>query len=134
MATIERRVELDIDADRAWAVLRDFGNAASLFADVLTDCQRVGNTRVVTFAGGRCITERLITLDDDRQRLVYSVLDGAFSHHNASMRIERRDGGCAFLWVSDFIPDEAAALVQPLVDAGCQALLRNLPRMAAGPT
>jgi hypothetical protein len=38
------------------------------------------------------------------------------------------------VWVSDFIPDGAAAMVQPLVDAGCQALQRNLPRLAAGAT
>lgn len=45
------------------------------------------------------------------------------------MQIEQRGG--AFVWVSDFIPDGAAAIVQPLMDAGCQALQRKLPRLAA---
>lgn len=134
MATIERRIDLDIDANQAWAVLRDFGNAARVFAGVLTDCQRLGSTRVVTFSGGHSVTERLITLDDRRRRLVYAVLDGAFSHHCASMQIEQREGGCAFVWVSDFIPDRAADMVQPLVEAGCEALQRNLPRLVADAT
>jgi hypothetical protein len=50
------------------------------------------------------------------------------------MRIEQREGGCTFVWVSDFIPDGIAGMVQPLVDAGCEALQRNLPRLAADVT
>jgi hypothetical protein len=132
LATIERRITLPLDADAAWALLRDYGNAAALFAGVLTDCQRVADTRVVTFAGGSRITERLITLDDSRRRLVYAVLDGGFSHHCASMQIEAQAGGSTFVWISDFIPDTAGAIVEPLMEAGCQALLRNLPMLAAG--
>jgi hypothetical protein len=131
MATIERRIDLDMDGARAWALLRDFGNADALFAGVLSGCGRMGSTRVVTFVSGFSVTERLITLDDARRRLVYSVLDGVFALHSSSMAIEDRVGGCTFVWTSDFIPDEAAPQVQPLVDAGCQALQRNLPHLAA---
>lgn len=131
VASIERRIDLDMNADAAWAVLRDFGNAAAVFSGVLTDCRCLGAVRVVTFANGRQITERLITLDDAHRRLVYAVLDGAFSHHCASMQIEPRGPGCAFVWISHFIPDNLSTMVEPLVEAGCQALQRNLPALAA---
>ena len=126
MATIRREAELAIDADRAWAALRNFGGAAQLFAGVLTDCRRSGDTRTVTFANGLVVTERLVTLDDASRRVVYSVLDGPFSLHSASMQIAPRDGGSTFVWISDFLPDEAAASVAPLVEAGCAAIRRNL--------
>ena len=38
--------------DRAWAALRDVGNAHRAFAGVLTDARLDGDRRVVTFANG----------------------------------------------------------------------------------
>jgi hypothetical protein len=30
--------------------------------------------------------------------------------------------GCRFIWVSDFLPQEHAKTMEPLIDAGCQVL------------
>ncbi len=124
MATIKREVELHVDAGRAWSELRDFGSAGRLFAGVLTDCRREGDTRIVTFANGPVIEERLVTLDETEHRLVYTVTNGSFTQHSASMQIVASAGGCRFIWTSDFLPDSVAAGVLPLVDAGCAALIR----------
>jgi hypothetical protein len=126
MATIKREVALSMDADRAWQVVGVFGNAADVFAGALTACERSGDIRTVTFANGLRIKERLVALDPNERRFVYTVLDGPFTHHSASMQILATDNGCKFVWISDFLPDEVAARILPLIEDGCRALQRNL--------
>jgi len=72
------------------------------------------------------MTEQLVSLDQPERRLVYTVLDGQFTHHSSSMQIVAAPRGCKFVWISDFLPDEAATKVWPLVEAGCRALASNL--------
>ena len=42
------------------------------------------DTRVVTFANGLVVHERIVDVDDDARRLAYTVLDGPFTHHHAT--------------------------------------------------
>ncbi|MCS7462154.1 SRPBCC family protein [Paenibacillus doosanensis] len=84
MATIHRELEIDCSLDTAWAQLRDFGNAASLFAGVLVDCRETAGMRTVTFDNGYVVQERLVSVDEETCRLAYSVADGGFTHHSAS--------------------------------------------------
>ena len=126
MATIRKDVPVKIEADRAWAALSDFGKAGELFAGVLVGCRRAGNLRTVTFFNGVEVSERLITIDNDERRVVYAVLDGPFSHHNASMQIIARGYECTFVWIADFLPDDAGERTSQLMEAGCQAIQRNL--------
>jgi hypothetical protein len=107
-------------------MLREFGNAAKLFAGVLTDCSLSGDIRSVTFANGLVIRERLIAIDEDERRIVYTVLNGSFTQHSASMQIIAAGSRCRLVWISDFLPDEASAGVLPLIEAGCRAVKHNL--------
>jgi hypothetical protein len=126
MATIHREVEIDCSLEKAWVQLRDFGNAAKLFAGVLVDCQEASGQRTVTFNNGYVVQERLVSLDEETCRLAYTVLNGDFTHHNASMQMLPTAGGVRFVWISDFLPDEATQQVEPLVEAGGQAIKRFL--------
>ena len=133
MATIYRECTLALPAADAWAVLRDPLGAGRAFAGVLVDVKRDvkldGDTRRVTFANGNVAEERIVAIDDERMRIAYTVVGGRFEHHHASMQIAPDAGGCCrFVWISDFLPDEARAFVEPLVDAGCAAIARNLRR------
>jgi hypothetical protein len=59
------------------------------------------------------------------------VVEGGFSHHSASMQIvPDGEGRCRFVWISDFLPNAAGAMVGPLMEAGAQALKRNLEAAA----
>lgn len=122
MASIYRDVAIGRDAESAWAALRRFDAAAELFSGVLVDCRCTGDVREVTFAGGNKVIERLVTLDDSRRRLVYTVQHEAYAHHSASMQILADTAGCRLLWVSDFLPIERAGVMESLTDAGCRAL------------
>ena len=129
MTTIVRECTLDTSAQMAWAVLRDPPGAGRAFAGVLVDVRCDGDVRRVTFANGGVVDERIVAIDDERMRIAYTVVGGRFEHHHASMQIAP-DGSdrCRFVWISDFLPDEARAFVEPLVDAGCAAIARNLRR------
>ena len=122
MASICRDIFIDRDAESAWAALRRFGAAAELFRGVLVGCRCTGHVREVTFAGGKTLMEQLVTRDDPTRRLVYTLRHPAYTHHNASMQIVPASAGCRFIWISDFLPEERAATMEPLIDAGCRAL------------
>lgn len=126
MATITAEVSLQSDADTAWKALSDFGAAGELFSGVLVDCKRDGDKRTITFANGLVASEQLVTLDHDRRRFVYSVTGAPFTQHSASMQILPDGEGCRFVWISDFLPDEMQASVEPLVAAGCEAFKANV--------
>ena len=125
MATIKRQVVLDKHPDEVWKELADFSAAGRLFAGALTGCETRGDRRTITLANGLRIDQRLVTLDPHERRLVYTNLNGFFTHHIASMQILPKGNGCTFVWISDFLPNEVAEKFAPLVDASCAAFQRS---------
>lgn len=131
MASLVQDVSVAVPAGRAWAALREVGQAHKLFADVLVDGRSDGDIRTVTFAGGQVVTEQIVDVDEGRMRVAYYVVEGGFSHHSASMQIvPEGEQRCRFVWISDFLPNEASAMVEPLMEAGAQALKHNLEAAA----
>ncbi|WP_321815228.1 MULTISPECIES: SRPBCC family protein [unclassified Paraburkholderia] len=130
MASLYRDVPLSIDAASAWATLRDSRNIAQVFAGVLVDVKVEGDRRSVTFANGNVVQEHIVTVDDARMRVAYTVCGPNFEQHAASMQIVANEagGGCRLVWICDFLPDERRAAIEPLMDAGCAAAARNLVR------
>jgi hypothetical protein len=132
MASIARDIHLDVDAQTAWRALRDFSSPHTLFAGVLAGTEVHGDDRVVTFTSGLVARERLVDLDDDKRRIAYTVVDGPFTHHHATMTIrEAQGGGCRFEWVSDLLPHDAAPMVGDLMDQGLRAAADTLARHPA---
>ena len=133
MSTIWWEEDLEVPAETAWALLRRVDLAHELFAPVLVDGRMEGGIRTVTFANGLVVRERIVDVDEARWRIAYTVLDGLFEHHAASMQIVPVDARtCRFVWITDFLPADKAAMVQPLVEQGSRALARNI-ESRAGP-
>ncbi|MEO3434250.1 SRPBCC family protein [Inquilinus sp. CAU 1745] len=127
MASIWWEEPVAVSAEVAWNALRRTGEAHRLFSPVLADGAMDGDVRVVTFANGMVVRERIVDVDEERRRLSYSVMGDLFDHHSGSMQIVPVDEGrCRFVWVSDFLPDERRAVVLPLVEQGSRALAENL--------
>lgn len=127
MASIYRDAVIDVSADVAWAALRNVDAVDRPFTGVLTGCTLEDDVRTVTFANGMVARERIVTVDDAHRRVVYSALNEAFVHHSSSMRIvPKGERQCLFIWISDVLPEQAAERITPLVDAGCQAIKKNL--------
>lgn len=124
MASI--RVERTIEAspDDAWAALRDWGALHERLAPgfvVATELD--GDDRLVTFFNGAVVRERLIDLDDERRRLVWSIVDGPYSHHNGAAQVLVADDGTTrFVWVADLLPNEAAAATAEMMERGVEAV------------
>jgi hypothetical protein len=127
MASIRKTLDIAVPAATAWAALRQLDQTHRLFAPVLTDSRIEQDIRTVTFNGGMTVLERIIDVNDEGRRIAYTVIGRGFDHHNASMEILELDAeSCRFVWVTDLLPAERAALVQPLVEQGSAALKRNL--------
>lgn len=126
MASIIKELTLTGEcAAAAWALLRDVAAADKAFPGVLTGARMEGDgVRVVTFANGSVIRERVVTIDDERRRIAYGVIGGRFSHHSASMQIVSEAGCDRFVWVSDFLPDDLSPMVSALLDQGAEAFRR----------
>jgi Polyketide cyclase / dehydrase and lipid transport len=127
MASIQKELIIEVDGGRVWSVLRDVARVDRLFAGVLTGARLDGDVRTVTFANGLVVRERIIGIDDARQRVVYSVLDQPFQHHSASMQVLPEEGKrCRFIWISDFLPNSLVEMVSPLVEDGARVMKQNL--------
>jgi hypothetical protein len=129
MASIQQDIQLGVGAERAWAAVRDFGAVHVRVAPgFVTDSRLDGDDRIVTFHTGAVATERLVTIDDDRRRLVYSVVDSplGFTHHQASVEIVGGGDACRMRWTADVLPDTIAPLVDGLMAQGAAAIARAM--------
>jgi len=128
MASIHIECPVAVSADTAWQALRRVGEADGLFAPVLTAAELRGDTRTVHFQNGLVLHEQVLDVDAGRRRVAYSALDSpGLTFHHASMQIlEDRPGHCRFVWTTDFMPAGAASALEPLIQAGTDALKTNL--------
>lgn len=125
MASVIKDMELSVPAEAAWAMLREVGAADKAFPGVLTASRLDGDIRIVDFANGMQAKEWIIDLNDANRRYAYSVIEGRFSHHHASMQIlDAGEGKSRFVWMSDFLPNDVEPLVSGLVDQGSAAFKR----------
>jgi len=127
MGSIYRESVVEAATDEVWGALRDVANAADLFPGILTACQlNPPDERVVTFANGLVVTERILAIDDEHRRVAYSARSDNFDHHSASMSvIEAGDDLTRFVWITDFLPDQAAPFLEPLINEGLRAFGRR---------
>lgn len=130
MARIIKEVNVKAAPEAAWDALRDFGNAHTrVFPGVLTDGTFDGAMRTVTFANGLVVREALVNLNDEAKCIVYAASGGRLTHHNASLQVFGSDGGGSrIVWTIDLLPNDAAASIEGLMDAGCAAMMATLDR------
>ena len=127
MASIYREVVIEARPDEVWAALRDWGALHRRLAPgFVTDCRLDGEDRIVTFADGFVVREVLVALDDERRRLVWTVVDGPYSHHNGAAQVHTEGSGSRFVWTADLLPDERAAATAQAMEEGLLTIKRTL--------
>jgi hypothetical protein len=128
MASIRKEITIDARPDDAWAALRDFGALHwRLVRGFVTDTRIDGEDRIVTFFNGAVVRERLVDTDDDARRLVWSIVDGPYTHHNASAQVfAAGDTGTLFVWIADLRPDVAAQRTAAMMERGINAVKDTL--------
>jgi len=138
MATVHKEFIVQVPPEHAWAAIRDVGAVHSRLAQqFVVDTRAEGDSRLVTFANGVVVRERIITIDDARRRMAYSVVEWRATHHNASFQViaEAADRS-RIVWTADVLPDDLGEVVDGLMEQGAAAIKQTLeataPRATAG--
>ena len=134
MASIRQEILIDASAERVWDALRDWGRLHErLVPGFAADARLDGEDRIVTFANGSVLRERLVDLDDDARRLVWSIADPPYAHHNASAQV-LADGAdrSRFVWTADFLPHDLGDRAAPLMEQALGVIKRTLESARPG--
>jgi hypothetical protein len=133
MASIYKDIPLDARPDDVWAAVRDFGAVHQRVAPgFVTDCRLDGDSRIVTFANGNTARELLVTMDEERRRLVYAVVSERVKQHSASIQIlADGDNRSRMVWIADVLPDEIAPYIDGQMDLAALAMQKQFRREAA---
>jgi hypothetical protein len=128
MATIRKEITVKARVEQAWDVMRDIGALHTrLVPGFVVDTKVEPGARVVTFANGRVVRERIVTIDDDARRLVWSATGDLLTHHNASAQIlEEPDGRSRIIWLADLLPDSMSGAIDQMMDHGMTAMQTTL--------
>jgi hypothetical protein len=130
MGSITKIIDVRSDIPQVWEALSDFGTLHErLVPGFVVEARLDGADRIITFATGAVATERLVSADAERHRLVYAVVKGdlPFEHHQSSVELVEPDGaaeGCRIVWTTDLLPDHLDPVVDGLMDAGAAAMAR----------
>ena len=129
MATIRHQIDIAVPAARVWDAARDvaalhtrlvpgFVTATEMLPDSVVP------TRRVTFASGAVLDEKIVAIDDDRRRLVWSIQ--GVEHHNGALEIIEADGGARVVWTADVLPAELAERFSPLMAEALRVMKKTL--------
>ena len=130
MPTIYKEFIIDAPPEEVWDAVRDVGAIhRRLVPGLVVDTVLEGESRTVTFANGLVVKERIVTVDDAARRFVYSATGGRATHHNASLQVLPETGSrTRLIWITDFLPVDAAEPIGALVERGAQIMQATLAR------
>ncbi|QAY77594.1 SRPBCC family protein [Sphingosinicella sp. BN140058] len=125
MPTVHHEITIARRPAAVWEAARDVGALHTrLVPAFVTDTQMLADTvtptRRVTFASGTVADEVIVSIDDERRRLVWSVL--GVEHHNGALQIFAAPGGSRVTWTADVLPAAFAARIDPMMGAGLQCM------------
>ncbi|MFF0636870.1 SRPBCC family protein [Nocardia sp. NPDC004151] len=123
MASVQKEIIIDADPSAVWAIIGDFTDGPLRMAPGFVTDSRLdeADVRVVTLADGTVARERLIALDNERRRLVFSIIGDTMqpTHDNASMQVfPHGDGRSRFIWIHDTKPDDLTIVMGAVMDHG----------------
>ena len=124
MASVRRDIVVAAPAAAVWDAIRDIGAVHTRLARrFVVDTRADGDSRLVTFANGVTVRERIVTVDHEARRLVYAVVEWQLTHHNASFQVVAETGdSCRVIWITDLLPDSMAESITGFIDQGCEAI------------
>jgi uncharacterized protein YndB with AHSA1/START domain len=135
MAAVHVETRIRAPAQQVWQALAAAGDAHRAFAGVLKDSRMESeDLRIATFANGMVVKERIVSVEPQRMRIAYSVIESQFAHHSASMQVVARGNDeCDFIWVADVLPHAAVAAITPLMEQGAKALQGVMEKRGSPP-
>ncbi|HYJ34027.1 MAG TPA: SRPBCC family protein [Candidatus Binatia bacterium] len=127
MSSIRKEIMTSAPSDRVWDAIRDIGALHTrLVPGFVVDTRLEPGARVVTFANGMKVREPIVAVDEQARRLVWGAQGSDLKHYNASVQVFAEDGGSRVVWIADFLPDEAAGKIGPMMEAGMAAMKKAM--------
>lgn len=132
---------LEVPADSAWSIVRDFGGLASWFPFVKRSDlhgggpQQIGVIRANTVADDSVIQERLLEMSDRDRRIVYDIVaaDIPTKNYSATLRIHEVTADpsrCFAEWSADFdVEGDVEAAIEWVRDDIFKTCLEELERV-----
>ena len=130
MASIRKEIAVDNRPERVWDALRDVGALATrVVPGFVTDTKLEDGARIVTFGNGMVARELIVDVDDEARRVVWSVVGGRFTHHNASVQVfDDGNGGSRVVWIADLLPNEIAGDIRAMIEQAAKVMQPTLAR------
>jgi carbon monoxide dehydrogenase subunit G len=131
MATVRKEITTDASPQAVWDAIHDIGALHTrLVPGFVTDTRVEPGGRTVTFANGVTVKELIVTLDEETRRLVWTAQGGRTTHYNSSVQVFADGPATRIVWISDFLPDDAAPAIGAAMEAGAQAMRAAMNRLA----
>jgi carbon monoxide dehydrogenase subunit G len=130
MASIHKEILVDAAPEKVWDALRDVGALHErVVPGFVVDTRLEDGARIVTFGNGMVARELIVDVDDDARRVVWAVVGGRFTHHNASVQVfAERDGRSRLVWIADLLPDAIAGDIRAMIEQAARVMKPTLER------
>ena len=134
MASIHKEILIDARPEDVWAAIRDVGAIHRRLAPgFVVDTKLDGDARIVTFGNGMVARELIVDIGDAARRLVWSVVGGRMTHHNASLQVfADGESRSRVVWIADLLPNVLAPAIAGMIEQGMGAMRQTLERAARG--
>lgn len=128
MASIRKEITIDARPDDVWDALRDWGALHErLVPGFVVDARLEGTDRVITLFDDTVLRERFVGVDEEARRLVWTIVEGPYAHHNSSAQVTANGPvSTSFVWTADVLPDEVAGHTAELMERGIGVIKRTL--------
>ena len=133
MASVRREIEVAVGPVDVWDAIRDVGAVHTRLAPgFVVDTKMDGDARIITFGNGLVARELIVDVSEDARRLVWSVVGGRMTHHNASLQVfAESDNRSRVVWIADLLPNDVAGVVAGMIEQGMATMQRTLEKQAA---
>jgi carbon monoxide dehydrogenase subunit G len=131
MASIYKEIVTKCPAAAAWDAVRDVGQLHTrLVPGFVADVKLEPGARIVTFGNGMTAKELIVSIDEERRRVVWSAVGGRLSHHNAAVQVFEQASGARIVWTADLLPNELAPAIESMIGQGIAVMKRTLDAAA----
>lgn len=132
MASIRKETLIEARPEDIWDAVRDVGALHTrLVPGFVVDTKMEGDARIVTFGNGLVARELIVDIGEDARRLVWSVVGGRLTHHNASLQVfADGESRSRVVWIADLLPNDLAEAIAGMIEQGMGTMKRTLEQAA----
>jgi carbon monoxide dehydrogenase subunit G len=131
MASIRKEILVNAHPEYVWDALRDVGALHTrVVPGFVVDTRLEEGARIVTFGNGMVARELIVDVDDEARRVVWAVVGGRFTHHNASVQVFPDGAGSRLVWIADLLPNEIAGDIRAMIEQAASVMKPTLERRA----